>query len=71
MQTKKYLAKHPDIAFGIFAETAHPAKFIDVAAPLIESKLEIPERLGRFMKKEKRSVNLKNDYEEFKSFLLD
>ena len=70
MGLKHYLALHPDTAHGIFIETAHPAKFIDVVGPLIESNLEIPERLSRFLNMEKRSVKLKNDYEEFKNFLL-
>ncbi len=70
MGLRDYLKMHPDTAHGIFIETAHPAKFIDVVGPLIKSNLEIPERLSKFLNREKRSVKLKNDYEEFRSFLL-
>ena len=71
MGLKHYLTEHRDTANGIFIETAHPAKFIDVVGPLVKNAPQIPERLGRFLDREKRSVKLKNDYAEFKSFLLD
>lgn len=55
---------------GIFLETAHPAKFKEKVDEILSADIDIPERLQAFMRGEKRSVELKNDFKAFKEFLL-
>ena len=55
---------------GVFCETAHPAKFKDTVENIIGQEIEIPAKLQAFMKGEKVSVELPNDYGTFRSFLL-
>ena len=65
---KKYQEKHPN-TYGIFLETAHPVKFLDVVEETIGTSLEIPPQIQKVMDKEKRSIRIK-DYQELKRFLL-
>ncbi len=55
---------------GVFCETAHPAKFKDTVEKIIGQEIEIPAKLQAFMKGKKVSVELPNDYEAFRNFLL-
>ena len=55
---------------GIFCETAHPAKFKEKVDEILGIDVEIPERLAAFMRGEKQSVPMPNDFEAFKQFLL-
>ncbi len=55
---------------GIFLETAHPAKFGDVVELAIEAKVEVPERLQEYLKREKKAIALGNTFEELKALLL-
>lgn len=64
-----YMKKHPDIT-GIFLETAHPAKFKETVEEVLESKIEVPERLAAFEKKKKKSILLTREYNEFRNYLL-
>lgn len=57
-------------AIGLFLETAHPGKFQEVVETATQSKMELPDRLRSFLSKEKRAVAMPNDYEAFKSFLM-
>jgi len=64
----KYLeGKHET---GIFLETAHPAKFLEVVESVINMKIEIPEALASCLTKPKRSVLMENSLDSLKSFLL-
>lgn len=56
---------------GIFCETAHPAKFKEKVDDILGIDVEIPERLAAFMRGEKQSVPMANDFEAFKLFLLE
>ena len=64
---KKELENHPN-TIGIFLETAHPIKFLDVVEPALNVKLPIPEQIESVMNKEKISTKIKS-YEELKTFL--
>ena len=64
---KKELENYPN-AIGIFLETAHPIKFLDVVEPALNVKLPIPTQIESVLHKEKVSVKIKT-YEEFKEFL--
>ncbi|MFY7670983.1 threonine synthase [Tenacibaculum sp. MEBiC06402] len=54
--------------YGVFLETAHPIKFIDVVESTLNLKLTIPEEIKSLIKKEKRSIKI-DSYKELKSFL--
>ena len=56
---------------GVFCETAHPAKFKEKVDDILGIDVEIPERLAAFMRGEKQSVPMANDFEAFKLFLLE
>jgi threonine synthase len=64
---KKELKNHAN-AIGIFLETAHPIKFLDVVEPTLNVKLPIPTQIESVLNKEKVSVKIKT-YEELKAFL--
>ena len=63
----KELQNSPD-SIGIFLETAHPIKFLEVVEPTLNVKISIPPQIESVLKKEKVSVKIKT-YEEFKAFL--
>jgi threonine synthase len=65
---QRYLAGHPDHQ-GLFLETAHPAKFIDVVEGTVGVRVELPEELARFAARAKRSIRMENEYEALKGFL--
>ena len=65
----KYISQGNDVSSGIFFETAHPAKFNDIVEKEINNKVEVPERLAKFMDREKRSIKLENDYTALKKYL--
>ena len=64
---KKELATNTN-AIGVFLETAHPIKFLDVVEPALNIQLPIPTQIESVMDKEKVSVKIKT-YEELKQFL--
>lgn len=65
---KKYLKNHNN-KIGVFMETAHPIKFIDVVENTLDIKLKLPERIKKILKKEKRSIKI-NTYMELKDYLI-
>ncbi len=64
---KKELKKHPN-SIGVFLETAHPIKFLDVVEPVLNITLEIPKQIESVLGKEKIRVKI-NSYNELKQFL--
>ncbi|CAM3318777.1 threonine synthase [Zobellia roscoffensis] len=66
---KKYQESHPDV-YGIFLETAHPVKFLDVVEETIGQTVTIPGQIKKVMDKEKKSISIKK-YEELKQYLLN
>ena len=56
--------------YGVFCETAHPAKFKETVEATIGAEVEIPERLAAFMKGKKQSVEMAKDFSSFKDFLM-
>jgi threonine synthase len=65
----KYLSAHPDTV-GVFLETAHPGKFKSVVEEAIHQPVELPTRLQQFLERDKKSVEMSNDYEMLKEILL-
>ena len=66
---KKYLSETKIEANGIFLQTAHPGKFIDVVENTLQQKIQLPEILQKFMVGNKLSVPIGNGFEEFKVYL--
>lgn len=60
----------PEEYLGVFLETAHPGKFKSTVDRVLGIDLELPERLKEFMKGEKMSTSLSNDYVSFKKYLV-
>ncbi len=67
---EKYLSENPQHK-GFFLETAHPVKFSDVVEEVIGKPLEIPSSMQHLLQLEKKSVFLKADYDELKSYLME
>lgn len=59
-----------DDEFGVFLETAHPAKFKEKVDEILGSDIEIPSRLADFMKGKKLSVEMSADFNDFKAYLM-
>ena len=55
---------------GVFCETAHPAKFKEKVDSILNTDIEIPERLAAFMKGKKLSVEMSKDFADFKQYLM-
>ena len=66
---KEYQKSHPD-TYGIFLETAHPVKFLDVVKETLQVSPKIPPQIMKVMDKDKKSHHIAT-YEELKQFLLD
>jgi threonine synthase len=66
---KKYMKSHPDIQ-GVFMETAHPVKFLDVVEQTLKQKVEIPKQIQEIMDK-KSTKKLVKSYEDLKSTLIN
>tara|TARA_R110001632_G_scaffold1883_1_gene8396 strand:+ start:69304 stop:70587 length:1284 start_codon:yes stop_codon:yes gene_type:complete len=57
-----------DTEFGIFLETAHPVKFLDVVEETLPVKVDIPPQIEKVIDKEKVAIKI-TSYEELKAFL--
>lgn len=58
-------------AVGIILETAHPAKFGATVQKATGASPIIPDRLEKVMKLEDKAIPMENNYEQFKSWLLE
>jgi threonine synthase len=65
---KKYLIENPT-ATGVFLETAHPAKFLEVVQDTLSTEIQIPEKLKAFIINKKQSITLDNSFQSFKTLL--
>ena len=67
-----YLAAKKDKSFVannahyIVLETAHPTKFSEESEQSVSSKIIIPPRLEEYLHKQKNSIKISKDYEDFK-----
>jgi threonine synthase len=55
--------------FGIFLETAHPVKFLDVVEKTLPVKIEIPKQIQKIINNKKVAIKVAN-YQDLKAFLL-
>jgi threonine synthase len=65
---KKYQELHPD-AFGIFLETAHPVKFLDLVEDTIRENIDLPDSIVKLMGKTPKSKKIAT-YTDVKNYLL-
>ncbi len=68
---KNYLKKdrHRD-TIGIFLETAHSAKFLNIVEPILKKKIKIPAKLVRCLNKKKTTTKLSKNFKDLKNTLL-
>ncbi len=63
-----YRKEHPETV-GVFLETAHPVKFIDVVESTLKTKVTLPGQIAKLMNRKKKSILIR-DYLGLKNFLL-
>jgi len=56
---------------GIFLETAHPSKFIDVVEQATGKTPELAQTLKSYLEKEKQSIKIENSYDELAKILTE
>ncbi len=66
---KKYLTNQSNIQ-GVFLETAHPVKFLDVVEPVINKTIKFPPQIEAIIHKTKEATAIRS-YDDMKSFLLN
>lgn len=66
---KDFQLDHPDFV-GVYLETAHPSKFLNVMKDVLPSPVEIPERLKVLASKEKKADLLPPKFESAKNWLI-
>ena len=64
---KREMQNHSN-SIGLFLETAHPIKFLDVVEPVLNVQLPIPTQIESVLGKEKVSIKVKT-YDDLKAFL--
>lgn len=64
---EKYSLQENEI--GIFLETAHPVKFLDVVESTLPVRVAIPEQIKKVIDKEKVALKI-STYEDLKSYLM-
>ncbi len=65
---KKYRKSHPG-GMGIFLETAHPYKFLDVIEPILGMRLTVPAQLEELLHRTKSSIPI-TGYQQLKEHLM-
>ena len=65
---KQYIKNRADTQ-GIFLETAHPVKFLEVVEPVIDKRIDLPVQIQEVIDKPKKALFITN-YEELKDFLI-
>ena len=66
---KEYQVLNPN-TMGVILETAHPTKFIEDVENILQTKIEIPERLAQLADLPKEAVDASIDFAPFKDWLL-
>lgn len=65
---KEYMKSHPDVQ-GVFLETAHPVKFLNIVEQTLKQKIEIPKQIQDIMDKKSTKKPVKS-YEDLKEILV-
>jgi len=67
---KKYMETQANKVHGVYLETAHPGKFKEVVEEVLSSELQLPDKLNAFLSRDKKSMAMKNEFQQLKSFLM-
>jgi threonine synthase len=67
---KSYTNNLSEEVAGVLLSTAHYAKFLDVVEETLGTSVDIPERLSALLSKEKVSIPMSKEFEDFKKYLL-
>ena len=65
-----YLNTIETSAYGVFLETAHPIKFLDVVEETLQRTIDMPERLKPLLNREKKARSI-DSYAGLKNYLLN
>jgi len=65
---KSFMEENPGFQ-GVFLETAHPGKFKEVVEETLNLKVDLPDRLEKFLKGRKESESMSGDFLTFKNYL--
>ncbi|MEN8798689.1 MAG: threonine synthase [Flavobacteriaceae bacterium] len=65
---KQFLQDHPEY-YGVFLETAHPVKFLDVVEQTLGIEQTLPRQIAEIVKREKQAIPV-DTYSDLKEFLL-
>ncbi len=66
---KEYQQQFPE-TLGVFLETAHPVKFLQVVEETLKTKLSLPTNISSLLDKKKSSVKVEG-YPDLKNYLLE
>lgn len=66
---KEYQREHPN-TLGVFLETAHPVKFLQVVEETLNISISLPSGIEELLLQKKTSKRI-NDYDELKAYLLE
>ena len=66
---KEYQREHPN-TLGVFLETAHPVKFLQVVEETLNISISLPSGIEELLLQKKTSKRI-NDYVELKAYLLE
>jgi threonine synthase len=69
MGLKKFFAEKGYGHTGVFLETAHPGKFLEVVEETLQQKVELPRALSKFLLGQKNTISATNDFDSFKKLL--
>jgi len=67
----RYMERSSGSLTGVFLETAHPAKFKETVEEILETQVDIPPALQKFMLREKTTIKAGSDFGDFKAYLLN
>lgn len=65
---KKYLSDNNEAA-GVFLETAHPAKFLEVVERMLKIQVQVPGKLNVFIQQKKLSIKTEREFDSLKEKL--
>ncbi|MBL7785358.1 MAG: threonine synthase [Chitinophagales bacterium] len=70
---KSYFEENPpqEGTLGVFLATAHPAKFLDIVEPTLETTVLVPENLAKLVARQKEAILLPPTFEALKNYLLN
>ena len=67
---RNFQKSNPDY-LGVYLETAHPSKFLDVMEDVLSDPVKVPPRLKKLSEKVKKADLLPSDFESVKDWLMN